>query len=372
MSTDFFRKAVLTLKDLLEMGFFATTLNLSIFSIFMLSPAFIIMMPLFGISLMVLSIIQFRQFSLEYNTNFEGILKFLNGLINATLPGLISATMLLFIFLAFISAQPVVVFGWVGFILVNAPLLLLISASLTLLTQGLLWGLSVLRWYESPANSPQSSHFLQASIGYLFDAVTSASVLSTVLVLLLLPVTPYLITALALSSLVILASNIAWRFAPVTFKSGIKSAFGIEEPLIEEGVCSFVKDNNQSEPTCDIKIANRGSRLFTAPDHLSTIKSICSTEFEKKYLMKNIEQKLVALSTATAGEKTSAKQNLLLEIRDQLNSDQPKTINKNNLVIESPEVFKSFWCEKGEIESLTDAFNWFCERDHVLESGLSF
>jgi len=362
MAIDSIRNTFLNSKDLVSIGFFGAFMNYGWISLFIISPAFVVMMTLFGVTMLGLSILQIKNFFAS-NTNIEGVLKVLLSGSNLILLGIITATMAIFSIVALTLAIDLGAVVFAGFALINAPYLLLLSSSLILLTNGILMGLNVIRWLESPSNSPQRSHYLQASLSTLFEAVTSAVILSTVTVFLFFPFVPIALPALAAAAIFLTAANASWRLLSSDTKDLVKSIFGINKPLIENSV-RFVLEQPSASSQSQLVIKDRGFRLFTAPDHVSTIKSILAKEWQKEYLLKIIDQKLTTYTNTSLSEKNSSKSKLLTLMRNQLTQDKElKSINKKEAANANPNVFDSFLLEKGEIESITDAFNWFCTND---------
>lgn len=336
MSVGVVQRSVLYIKEIQDVGLFAVMADSRLFLAFAASPLYYIMLPMIGLLITVLALINGYHLANASNRNFDKWSQFIVSGICAVC--------------ASVALYGGALTTFLGLTFAAGPWFFLSSVLVAFTHQALMLGLNIYRAYESLEDSSQRMHYIQASLNNLFNLGLIVSIIGAVIFVMLLPIAPYVAAAFAISAAILTAANIAWRLAPYNWKQAIKGYLnlGKQEIIQQEQAHQLSEAIEKSVPAFNQNDTH--PRLFTRCDYSVQIKTF-TADIGEIYLQRIINNKIATLNDQT--EKSIQKAGLLSKLSSTLSSRT--VITKNQLSDEYPLAFQSFWTEKGDVEQIVDA-----------------
>lgn len=339
MSVGVLRKAVLYIKGTQDVSFFSILANSRLFSVFTGSPQYFVMLPMMGGLLTILALIDAYFLATASNKNFD---KWLQLIVSAVCTVLSS-----------ISIYGSILSTVLGFTFAAGPWLFFSSVLVGCIHQTVMMGVNLQRTVESPNNSIQRMHFLQAALNNLFVLSLLMAILGSVVFVMLSPIAPIVGSACAILAMTLTAADILWRLLPHPWKLIIKEAVSVGKPKISEQLISNGRDQEMSKENTLIQ-NDTYPRLFTQKDYSAEISSM-DKEQARLYLLSVIENKIAKLTISHVAicDKISHKIGLLQALHVSMLDHAP--FFKKNFLAQFPLAFQSFWVETGEVEQIVNA-----------------
>lgn len=249
MSVNEVQKAVLYTKEIQDIGLFAAMADSRFFLAFSASPLYFIMLPMIGLLISVLALINGYQLVKANNRTIDKWSQFLISSVCAVL--------------ASVSLYGAVVATALGLTFVAGPWLFFSSLLIASGHQLFMLGLNGYRAYECPQGSAQRMHYFQSTLNGLFILGLLSAVLGAVIFVMLLPIAPYVATACALTAAAFTVMNILWRLIPYNWKQTIKEHMNLGKPelLIQNKPSQSLALQNVSDSASSHEAKNH--RLFT-------------------------------------------------------------------------------------------------------------
>lgn len=339
MFVSMFQRAILYTKEIQDIGMFGVMVDSRLFAAFSGSPLFYVMMPLIGVLLTILAVINGYLLATASNRNFD---KWFGFIISA----ICAVTASISLYGAVIATALEVNFA-------AGPWFFLGGVSLALAQQTVMLGLNVFRAYESAQGSAQRMHYVQAALNNLFVMGLLGSIVGAVVFVMLTSVAPVLGSVCAGLTVMFTLASIGWRITPYNWKQNVKSFLHLSKPL-ELSLADFKLD------LAPVRINDLASlheihysRLFSAPDYVTEVRDRGLKNGED-YLQKIITDKGIALRNDSFNSpKHLQKAELLLDLAGYIKTGEQ--FNKSELLAKHPLAFNSFWAERGEVEQIVDA-----------------
>lgn len=328
MSLDMFRKALLYSKDIQEVGLFATMTNSKWFVAFGGSPLYFVMLPLIGLLLTLMAIVNGYELAKASNKNFDKWFDFIISGLCATL--------------ASISLYGAVISTVLNIPFAIGPWFFLGSLVAAFVHQLTSFSLLIARAFQSPKDSSEQIHHLQKAFSSLYTLALLSAITGAVLFVMLTPIAGTLGASCAIAATALTAINILWRLTPPDWKLKFKRVLGLEKDV----VLNHPKEKPQLKSVPLIEEIEE--------DHIVHHRLFQSLNFNisKDDLIRLINLKLPLLAKS-GNEKNLQKIKVLTAVRSALT--EGGGINKMTLFKENPLVFQSFWNETGEVERIVNA-----------------
>ncbi|KTD41614.1 hypothetical protein [Legionella parisiensis] len=336
-----FQRAIAYIREAQEIALFVTLADARLSAIFRTSPLFYIMLPFIGFLLTVNALINGYRLTTASNRNFDRWFLF--------------ATSALCAVLASVSLYGAAISMALGYSFAAAPWFFASSLIVALVHQLVMVGLNLYRAFESPPNSAQRMHYIQAALGNLFAMTLIASALGVVFFTLLFPIAPAIGTLFALTAVLFTGLDISWSVAPHTLKRAIKGWFHLSKPDVTQDAIAqqevILKLNGLKEEESN---DHNYSRLFTYLDYSAVIRTM-GVDAINPYLEGLIQYKLHILRQKADSQDAKIKDKISL-LTSLLNViENPQKISKKEVLEKYPLAFQSFWHEKGDVEQIFDA-----------------
>ncbi|HHT0592368.1 TPA: hypothetical protein ACTXXA_000836 [Legionella anisa] len=336
-----FQRAITYLREAQEIALFTTLADARLSAIFRTSPLFYITLPFIGFLLTVNALINGYRLAKASNRNFDRWFLFAASAVCAVLASI-----------ALYGAAISVAFGYS---FTAAPWFFTSSLIVAWGHQLVMFGLSLYRAFESPPNSIQRMHYIQAALSNLFAMALLASALGAVVFTLLFPIAPVVGTLFALTAVFLTGLDILWHVAPHALKKTIKGWFHLSKPdVIQDAIANQeeilkLKNLKEDEPN-----HLQHHRIFTSCDYSAVIRTM-AIDATKPYLIGLIQCKLEILRQKAdlEDDKIKDKISLLTTLLNVI--ETPEKISKKDVLAKYPLAFQSFWSEKGEVEQIFDA-----------------
>ncbi|MGM9452509.1 hypothetical protein ACTAZI_04150 [Legionella bozemanae] len=336
-----FQRAITYIRETQEIALFVTLADARLSAIFRTSPLFYIMLPFIGFLLTVNALINGYRLAKASNRNFDRWFLFASSAVCAVL--------------ASISLYGAAISMALGYSFAAGPWFFTSSLIGALGHQLVMFGLNLYRAFESPPNSIQRMHYIQAVLGNLFAMTLLASALGAVVFTLLFPIASAVGTLFALTAVLFTGLDILWRVAPHALKRTIKGWLHLSKPDVtqdamahQEAALKF-KNLKEKEPKY-----HTYHKIFTCCDYSAVIRTM-ATDTIKPYLVGLIQYKLHILGQKAGlqDEKIKDKTSLLTTLLSVIENSQK--ISKKEILVKYPLAFQSFWSEKGDVEQIFDA-----------------
>lgn len=341
MFLKFFNKLLSNMKEVYDMALFGIMSDEDIYFIFNGSPMFYVMLPILGFLITLQAGLRGYELFKAQNKNFDRWFSFIVSSLCATL--------------ASISMYGSVIAAYYELHFALGPWFFLASASVATVHQLTMIGINLYRVFESPLNSVQHKHYLQAALNNLFNLAMLTTVIGAVTFVMLSSAAPAFGASCAFAVVGFTATNILWRIIPDNWKRGLKNVLGIGKPSEEE----------QQQPQSNIKCALTSSDkpqqaethyqgIFTKCDHSAVVKSK-SFDDGLEYLQSVIVRKISVFNNNPLphSDKNKQKKALLKDLLQAFEGDF--SCSKELLSQRYPLAFQSFWAEKGDVEQIVEA-----------------
>ncbi len=346
-----FQKAITYIRETQEIALFATMADARLSAAFSASPLFYITLPFIGLLLTINALINGYQLAKASNRNFDQWFLFATSAVCAVL--------------ASISLYGAAISMAFSFGFAAGPWFFFSSLIVALSHQLTMFGLNLYRAFESPKESIQRMHYIQAAFNNLFAMTFLASALGAVVFVLLFPIVPAAGTVFAITAVAFTGLDILWRMTPYAGKQLIKGWFHLSKPdAIQDAMANQevlkLKNFTEKEP--------KHHRMFTCRDYSAVIRTM-DTGAIKPYLLVLIQHKLNRLgqSIDPQNEKIKDKISLLKSLLNVM--ENPQEISKKDVLAKYPLAFQSFWTEKGEVEQIFDAVIASQDRYHPMKEA---
>ncbi|HHF7380603.1 TPA: hypothetical protein ACPSKF_001106, partial [Legionella anisa] len=347
-----FQRAITYLREAQEIALFTILADARLSAIFRTSPLFYITLPFIGFLLTVNALINGYRLAKASNRNLDRWFLFAASAVCAVLAST-----------ALYGAAIAMAFGYS---FTAAPWFFTSSLIVAWGHQFVMFGLNLYRAFESPPNSIQRMHYIQAALSNLFAMTLLASALGAVVFTLLFPIAPAVGTLFALTAVFLTGLDILWHVAPHALKRTIKGWFHLSKPDVAQDAIA-----NQEE-ILKLKNLKEGEpkhhRMFTCHDYSAVIRTM-EIGAIKPYLLKLIQNKLQILGQKVdpENEKIKDKVSLLIVLKNAI--ENPQEISKKEMLATYPLAFQSFWTEKGDVEQILDAVIVSQSRHRLMEEN---
>ncbi|PWY56361.1 hypothetical protein DGG96_02945 [Legionella qingyii] len=342
-----FQKAITYIRETQEIALFATMADARLSAAFSASPLFYIILPFIGFLLTVNALINGFQLAKASNRNVDRWLLFATSAICAAL--------------ASVSLYGAALSKILGFSFAAGPWFFFSSLLVALTHQFMMFGINLYRAFESPKDSIQRMHYMQAALSNAFAMAFLASALGAVVFVLLFPMAPVLGAGFSITAVLFTGVDLLWRMAPYSVKQLIKGWLHLSKPdVTQDAVVNqaaiFNSKTNEEEP--------KHHRMFTCCDYSAVIRKMDSAAV-KAYLLELIQNKLKLLESKfdPKNEKINDKISLLKTLLKAI--ENPQKISKKNVRATYPLAFQSFWADKGDVEQILDAVIAFQDKDRL-------
>lgn len=301
--------------------------------------AFIIR-PLLGITLTTLALLQLWNFSSYVaNKNLDIWMSSVGALTSALLNN--------------VAAFGGLIARATGTVFTAGPWFFVAGFAVGALYQLIMAGVNGRRAYESPTSSNQRQHYVQGAGYNIITAFQLASCASAIVLFNVLPAFTGLITAVALTVVVINTANSLWRFLSSDIKKDIKNGIGIGKPEQESSQLSLGllgKMPLNDQPPQNVR------RLFTSCDHSAVIRPM-SISAMKEYLLDTIRKKINELTQKTPSKTNQQKITVLKHLEHTI--IEQHIPHKGTLHKSYPLIVRNFWCEKSDTDQIIDAVTYY-------------
>ncbi|WP_131794435.1 hypothetical protein [Fluoribacter gormanii] len=342
-----FQKAITYIRETQEIALFATMADARLSTAFSASPLFYIILPFIGFLLTINALINGYHLAKASNRNVDRWLLFATSAICAAL--------------ASISLYGAAISKVLGFSFAAGPWFFFSSLLVALSHQFMMFGLNLYRAFESPKDSIQRMHYMQAALSNAFAMAFLAAALGAVVFVLLFPVAPVVGTVFSITAVLFTGVDLLWRMAPDSVKQIIKGRLHLGKPDIAQDAmvnqeAIFNPKTNKEEP--------KHHRMFTCCDYSAVIRKMDGVAV-KAYLLGLIQNKLSLLEQKPdpKNQKINDKISLLKTLLKTI--ENPQKISKMNVRATYPLAFQSFWAEKGDVEQILDAVIAFQDRERL-------
>lgn len=358
MLSTMFKKAILYVKEVQDLGLFAAMANSQIYQLLIASSLYFVMLPFLGLLMTVLTLIDAYRLAKASNQNFD---KWSSFIISSICTVCASVSL-------YGTAASLI---W-GFSFAAGPWLFLSSLLVGLSQQLFMLGLSVYRAYESARDPVQRLHYIQAVWQHAFITGLVIAITGAVVFLLLTPAAPLIGSISACTAIALTGMNMLWRVIPYHWKQAIKGQLNLGKPQVTEQ--PLVIDNLQLDDHLNVDANKENAshqRMFSHCDYSAEVR-IRDLVSAQHYLREIIVHKIERLNLAVLNEKNGHKKSSLSDILWLLDEHDP--ISKNVLLKQYPQAFQSFWAEKGDVEQIVDAVLIFQDRYReqiILESEMA-
>ena len=339
MLIDLFKKAVVYIKQIQDIGLFGVMSNKDIFFVFTGSPLYYVMLPMIGMLMTLLALVNGYELLTARNKNLDKWFGFIVSVICAALSS--------------ISLYGAVIASILGVSFAIGPWFFLSSVAVAFAHQVATFGLNVYRVFESSIGSTQFNHHMQTVVNTAFNLALITAVAGSVVFVMLTPIAPAVGSFFALTAVVLTAANILWRLIPDNFKNTLKQQFGLWKPEQE-----VVLESDFIQSKDSVLVAAQEStyyRIFTKIDHSAQVKQN-NISSGLDYLRTTIQNKIDLFDAKSLphSEKNSQKRALLADTLLAIDTDL-SSFSKKQLLEKYPLAFQSFWAEKGDVEEIVDA-----------------
>lgn len=337
MFVGLFRRAVIYIKEVQDVGLFALMSDSRLFMALSQSPIMYITLPFIGLLLTLLAIMNGYDLAKASNKNFDKWFEFTTSAVCAVLSS--------------ISLYGAALSAIYGFTFTAGIWFFVSSIALASTHQMVMLGLNIYRAHESLPGSAQRMHYIQAAINKLFALGLLTAVTGSIVFVMLLPIAPAIGTAFALTAVAITLANILWQIIPHNWKLFIKGqlCLGKPEPI------QMDQSHHNIAPDPSVQKDIKHHRIFTHCDYSAEVKGMDLKKAEG-YLQQLITRKIAVLQndSVPATDKNNQKAEVLTKILSAL-TRHTEISSKTELLKQYPLAFQSFWAEKGEVEQLFEA-----------------
>lgn len=329
-----FRKFLLYLKDVQDIGFFTAMLDSRWLTAFKLTPFYQVLFPLLGISHIGLTVIELYELVKSPNKNIDRVSHLVVSLIGTTLSAVA-------IFGALIA-------GFMGTAFVAGPWFFLASMTLAIGYQSLMVLVNGIRVGVAPSGASGRATYLNAALGNAFMTAILLSVTGSLVFVLATPVLPVLGALFSAITLAMVVSNLVWKLLPEQSKLKLKTYVHLHHDEAENQ--KITPELEGPQKPCGIS----GS-FWHAPDYTWEFYKFHRAEGKTEYLSRIIEEKVEKLRQQNNPDSAvvTDKINALFDIQQELHSGVK--VSKKELIEKYPLVFQSFWLDIGEVESIVNA-----------------
>ncbi|KTC89986.1 hypothetical protein OQJ18_06115 [Fluoribacter dumoffii] len=331
------QKAITYLRETQEIALFLTMADVRLATAFRASPLFYITLPFIGFLLTINALINGYQLAQANNRNFDRWVLFITSVMCAVL--------------ASISLYGGALSAFFNFNFAAGPWFFFSSLIVALSHQLVMSGLNLLRAFESPKDSVQRMHYLQAAFNNLFGVTFLLSALGAVTFVLLFPVIPAVGAAFSITAVLFTACDILWRITPNELKQLIKGWLHLRKPNVHQDAIANQKEFHRPQDSKEIEPNHH--RMFTCYDYSALIRTM-DLEQATAFLSGAIQEKLKRL------EHHDSKNKVIKDKIDLLTATlkvitHAESVSKKELLKKYPLAFQSFWAEKGDVEHLFNA-----------------
>lgn len=340
MFLNLFKKSIATIKDFHDMALLAVMSDEDILFIFNGSPLYFAMLPMIGLLLTVMALVNGFELAKAGNKNVDRWLGFLVSALCATL--------------ASISLYGSAIATYYELSFALGPWFFLASVAVAFTHQLTVLGLNCYRAYEASSKSAQRMHYMQAAINNVYHLGTITAVAGALTFIMLTPIAPALGSACALTAVGMTAAHLLWKILPATWRDSIKSLLGFGKPKVVDNDAPKTLSNLIMDKTLTVDAEPQYQRLFTKRDYSAEIQN---QTFEQgvSFLQKIIKEKIQIYNAYPLphSEKNEQKKALLSTLSSSLDNDC--SFFKKRLSKAYPSAFQSFWVETSEVEAIVDA-----------------
>lgn len=355
MFIDQVQKAVTYIREINEIGLYATMIDSRLFTYFKISPVFYIVLPFLAVLLSINALITGIQLVQADNKNLDRLIRLLSSLISAVL--------------ASCSLYGAAFSMITGYTFAAGPWFFLSSLLVVMAHQFIIMGINIKRFRDASHNSVQKYHYLQEIVNTFYVLCVLGSALGATVFVMFLPAAfPLIGATFSVLTILLIAIGIGWRIIPENWKILTKNSFNLTPPETEPSIIN-VDDLLAEAAAVQKPVSN--CHLFSTPDYSSMIKQL-SIDDAEKYLTIIISRKIEVLqkSPNLHTSKLINKIDLLTELLASIDLKQDKT----KLVKKYPLAFQSFLTEKGEVEQIVDAqvvlhaIKYHKKKEYIAES----
>lgn len=348
------QKAITYLREAQEIALFTTMADAGLSAAFRASPLFYVMLPFIGLLLTANALINGYRLAKASNRNFDRWFLFITSAACAAL--------------ASISLYGAALSVLLNFSFAAGPWFFFSSLIVASSHQLMMFGLNLFRAYESPKNSIQRMHYIQAAFSNLFATAFLASALGAVVFVLLFPIIPAVGSAFSITAVLFTAFDILWRMTPYDVKKLIKGWLHLSKPDANQDAMAHQQEILKLENAQEMEPKHH--RMFTCCDYSALIRTMDLDE-AKPYLLRLIQQRLHILRQNEAPEDGTIKDKIKLLTAMSKVMHHPTEISKKDMLRKYPLAFQSFWAEKGDVEQIVDAVIVFKSRYRTPEVNRS-
>jgi uncharacterized membrane protein YidH (DUF202 family) len=341
MSSTFFKNLTHIIKEGFESVLFTLFANKPWFLKFDMHPAHFAFMPVIGLTFVINAIIDWYNFKKAANKNFEVTIVAIASTLSAI--GAVTAIS------GTLTSQ------LLGTSFALGPWFFIGALSVGALTNILFLGLNAYRAYNSPENSKQRMHYLQAMASNVISLALITAITASVALVMILPGGPLITAAFATIAVGLTLASLTWRLMPNQWKQGIKHYFGFGKPT-EDAIDIATPSNTVQKKITNNIVEFTTSPLFSQGHRVNDVKHLFSEqgcEASKTYLLNTIEQKLRTFHQKS-DIKSVSKTALLHHLKNALSKGEQLQA-KTKVVKEYPSVFQSALRTTGDIEDIYDA-----------------
>lgn len=337
MYSETVRKLALYVREIQEMGLYRIMADPKMFASFSGTALYFIMLPMIAILLTINAVINGIQLVQARNKNIDKWLQFIMSSLGAIATS--------------VSLYGGVIATALGVTFAAGPWFFLSGIALGLINQLFFLGLNIARAVDSPPNSIERMHHLQAALNNAYVSLLLAVIIGVITFVLLSPVLPLAGTICAFAAAGLIAAGFLWRLCPHRWKIGIKNALHLGKPDIEKQYLSDKAEQKNSVEADAVK-AEHFSKLFVRPDYSEQIRTM-KLDKAIQHMKRVIANKMNTLEESPNSNKTQQKLHLLRDLKTSFTYST--TVDKQDLAQKYPLAFQSFWVEKGDVEQITDA-----------------
>lgn len=344
MAFNIIQKAVRYTKQVQDVGLFGTMVKSRWFLAFAGSPLYYVMLPLIGILMTVLAIMDGYNLAKDPNRNFDKWFGFIVSVISAAC--------------ASVSLYGAVIATYLGVSFVAGPWIFFSSLIVASVHQLVMLGIHLFRAYNLPNNSPQHRHNIEAAINNILVISLLVAALGAVTLVMLFPIAPVIASVFASAVVVLTVLDVVWQIAPENWRLLVKE-FILGKPelvlqTISHGPLKY--DIKLEVEPMDVHklIAANHTSFFSTTDYGATISTLAIGK-DEQFLQEVIGAKLKVLAESpnAASTKNTQKAGFLNDLLTHVKHQQ--TISKPDLLKKYPLALQDFWADKGDVEQILDA-----------------
>ena len=333
-------KAVRYTKQIQDIGLFATMTNSRWFIAFGGSPLYYVMLPFIGILMTILAVFNGYKLTKADNQNFDKWLSFAVDVISA-----LGASF---------SLYGAAIATYLGVSFVAGPWVFFSCLLLATTQQAIMLAINLKRAFDSPVQSAQRMHHIQAAINNTYIIALVLAALGAVFFVMLFPIASTLGSVCATTVVALNVADLLWNITPRNWRLLLKNYLSLGKPALDITKSAAVQEKPREHPAV-IPIAALHQNHFFRKSDYSAQMHLGSYEENKSFLLSVISKKLelLANSSQKEREKNTQKSAFLKSVSTDLTNN--RNFSKQNLLKQYPLALQSFWAEKGEVEQIMDA-----------------